>query len=137
MNQHRSAFAFRSVLPITQLLICIAALWPSRYFLLFEIAQSIEAYLPAKARQQQEAGPPINIEIPTLTSQHQEQADKAARIEKMRMEIPAALNFPVLIAQLPYIVPLRREWVPLGMLREEWRVVSWPLAGIFFWWPCG
>ena len=53
------------------------------------------------------------------------------------MEVPVALNFPALIAQLPYIVAMRREWVPNGIMRETWRVLSWPLIGIFFWWLAG
>jgi hypothetical protein len=127
-------FFYRRVLPIAQLLICTIVLWPSRYFVLFQLSQLIQKYVPASAERQ---NPPINIEIPTLTSKQLEEADRAARMEQVRMDVPVALNFPVLIAQLPYIVPLRREWVPGGMMRETWRALSWPVIGIFFWWLAG
>ena len=130
----KARFSYRRVLPVAQLLIAVVALWPSRYLTLFQISQSIHAYVPATA---QRPVPPIDIEIPTLTSQQQQEADRVARIEQLRMELPVTLNFPVLIAQLPYIVPVRKELVPHGFMRETWRAVSWPLAGVFFWWLAG
>ncbi len=127
MSEKASEFAFRRLLPIAQLLICAIVLWPSRYFVLFEVSQSIHAYGPPTA---QRPLPPMNIEIPSLTSQQLQEDDRAARIERMRIEVPVALNFPALFAQLPYIVPVRREWVPRGFMRETWRALSWPLAGV-------
>jgi hypothetical protein len=55
------------------------------------------------------------------------------------MRVPVALNFPVGIAQLPYVIanPAKREWVPKGMLTETWRAVSWPFAGVLCWWSVG
>jgi hypothetical protein len=126
--------SFRRVLPIVQLLICIIALWPSRYFVWFQLSQSLQAYALVKPQHPLSR---INIEIPTLNPHQQQEADSAARIEQLRMEVPVALNFPALIAQLPYLVTIRREWVPLGMMRIVWRGLSWPLAGVFFWWLAG
>jgi len=130
MKEQAAGLSFRRVLPIVQLLICIIALWPSRYFVWFQLSQSLQTYALVKP---QHPLPPINIGIPTLSPQQQQEADRAARIEQLRMEVPVALNFPALIAQLPYVVPIRREWVPLGMMRIVWRALSWPFAGMFFW----
>jgi hypothetical protein len=48
------------------------------------------------------------------------------------MSAPAVLNIPCSLLGL-----LRREAVPLGMLPEFWRSVSWPFFGIIFWWIAG
>jgi hypothetical protein len=53
------------------------------------------------------------------------------------MRVPVVLNFPVTVAQVPYLLVRRREWVPEGMLIESWRALIWPLAGMFFWWLTG
>src|SRR3954464_12278990 len=55
------------------------------------------------------------------------------------MEVPLLLNFPVLIAQVPYILvnSPKREWVPKGMFPETWRALSWPFFGTVFWWLSG
>ena len=47
------------------------------------------------------------------------------------------LNFPVVIAQLPYNLVTRREWHPQGMVIETWRALFWPLAGLVFWFLTG
>jgi hypothetical protein len=134
MKERATGVSFRRVLPIVQLLVCVISLWPSRYFVLFQFSQSLHAYALLKPQQPLPLG---NIELSTLTSQQQQEADRAARIVHLRMELPVALNFPALIAQLPYIVLIRREWVPIGMMRIVWRGLSWSLAGVFFWWLAG
>jgi hypothetical protein len=134
MEERATGFSFRRVLPIIQLLVCVTSLWPSRYFVLFQFSQSLQAYAIVKPQQ---PFPLRNIEIPTLTSLQQQEADRAVRIVHLRMEVPVALNFPALIAQLPYMVFLRREWVPIGLMRVVWRGLSWSLAGVFFWWLAG
>lgn len=55
------------------------------------------------------------------------------------MRVPVALNFPVGITQLPYVIanPAKREWTPNGMLTETWRAISWPFGGVLFWWSIG
>jgi hypothetical protein len=49
------------------------------------------------------------------------------------------LNLPSLLVQLPYVIlnPAKEEWVPRGMDFKTWRVISWPLLGILFWWSAG
>jgi hypothetical protein len=120
-----------------QLLICFLSLWPSRNFILFEVSQAIESYAPTQSRKA--IGPAINIEIPTLTPEQQDAADRATKIEDLRMRVPLALNFPVGIMQLPYVIasPAKREWAPNGMMTETWREISWPFAGLLFWWSIG
>ena len=124
-------------MPAIQLLVCFVSLWPSRYLLLFEVSQSIQSYAPAQSRRA--SGPPLQIDIPTLTPEQQDAADRDARIEYLRMRVPVALNFPVAIVQLPYVIanPAKTEWVPRGMLTETWRAMSWPFAGVLFWWSVG
>src|SRR5256885_13357433 len=134
MKERATGVSFRRVLPMVQLLVCVISIWPSRYFVLFQFLQSLQAYTLVKPQQ------PFtlrNIEVPTLTSQQKQEADRAIRIVHLRMEVPVALNFPALIAQLPYMVLIRREWIPIGMTRVVWRGLSWSLAGVFFWWLAG
>jgi hypothetical protein len=137
MKKQVRPFPFRWALPAVQFLVCFVSLWPSRYFLLFEVSRSIESYAPAQSRRA--SGPPLRIDIPTLTPEQQDAADRAAKNEYLRMRVPVALNFPVAIAQLPYIIanPAKREWVPREMLTETWRAISWPFAGVLFWWGIG
>jgi len=106
---------------------------------LFEVFQSIHADPPEKAQQQQEAGPPINIEIPSLTPQQQQAEDRAFRISDFLIKVPPALNLPVGIVQIPYLLArhIEREWVPRGLLFTTWRALSWPIVGVFFWWLAG
>jgi hypothetical protein len=134
MKEQLRTFPFRWVLPAIQLLICFLSLWPSRNFILFEVSQSIESYAPTQSKKT--IGRAINIEMPTLTPVQQDAADRATKIEDLRMRVPLALNFPVLITQLPYVIasPAKREWAPNGMMTEAWREISWPFAGLLFWW---
>lgn len=91
MKEQAAGISFRRVLPIIQLLICIIALWPSRYFVLFELSQSLEAYALVKP---QRPLPPINVDIPTLTPQQQKEADRAATVEELRMKSSSDAQLP-------------------------------------------
>ncbi len=130
-------FPFRWFLPALQFSICFAALWPTYYFLAFELVQSKDSYWPSHSPAA--SNQVVNIDIPTLTPEQQKVADKAFEIEHLRMKVPVALNLPVGIAQLPYIIPSRekREWAPRGMTTDAWRALSWPFAGVLFWWLAG
>lgn len=44
MPQGRRTFAFRWLLPISQLVLCVVALWPLRSVLIHQLRDSIEAY---------------------------------------------------------------------------------------------
>jgi len=127
----------RWALPIFQLSLCLLALWPMRGFLILEVSRSIESYASAKTVSGSE--PVTQIAIPPMTKEQQQAADKAEGRAFLRMRVPVLLNFPVILAELPYVIasPDKMEWTPRGMLIEEWRALAWPFAGIFFWWCAG
>jgi hypothetical protein len=52
---------------------------------------------------------------------------------------PMALNLPVGIVQLPYVIlnPAKQEWFPARMDFRVWRAISWPIFGLLFWWVAG
>jgi hypothetical protein len=137
MNEQLRIFPFRWLLPALQFSICLISLWPYRYILVFELSSSIESYVRAKPGTA--LSQPLHIDIPTLNPEQQKAFDRAERIEYLRMRVPMALNFPVAIVQLPYVIlnPAKTEWVPRGMLTETWRAISWPFAGVLFWWSVG
>lgn len=135
MKEQLRTFPFRWLLPVLQLSLCLISLWSSRYFLAFELSRSIESYAPAESRTSLKG----SLRIDILTPEQQKAADREAKIEYLRMRVPVALNFPVGIVQLPYVIlsPAKTEWVPRGMLAETWRAISWPFAGVLFWWVAG
>jgi hypothetical protein len=50
-----------------------------------------------------------------------------------------SLNVPSGLVQLPYVTlnPDKQEWIPRELDFKTWRVISWPLIGILFWWSAG
>lgn len=131
---------FRFVLPVAQLLICLMLLWPVREFLFVGAAQSVQAYSSSPPAFRIMPDPRIStIVVPPTTIEQRAKADALIRLLEKRKLTPLVLDFPVLLAQLPYIIssPSRREWVPKGMFTDIWRAISWPFAGIFFWWLLG
>jgi hypothetical protein len=96
-----------------------------RGFLIFDVSRAIQSHTPAKATAESER---IALIAP-LPKEQQQAADKAAKVDFLRMRVPVLLSFPV--------VPDKREWTPRGMLPEEWRALTWPFAGILFWWCAG
>src|SRR6266566_4938478 len=98
MVQERSTFAFRWLLPTTQLLLRSIALWPLRPLLIQQVRDSLYAYrvetnppqrLPEK---QQEA-------IVPLSSRQQSNFETFERLER-REWIPQTLNLPCMLFQL-------------------------------------
>jgi len=131
---------FRFVLPVVQLLVCLMLLWPVRAFLLVGVAQSIHSYFGSAPEFRVTSDlKGSNVVVPPATVEEQTRADALIKLLDRRKLAPLTLDFPVLIAQLPYVLmsPTRREWVPKGMFPDIWRAVSWPFAGIFFWWLLG
>lgn len=137
MATHPRLLPLRWTLPIFQLSVCLLALWPMHHFLIFEMSRAIESHSSAPATGESERI--TLIAPPPMTQEPRQAADKAARIDFLRMRVPVLLNFPVVVAELPYIIasPDKREWTPREMLPEEWRAFSWPFAGILFWWCAG
>jgi hypothetical protein len=135
-DQDRS-FPFRWVLPSIQLVVCVALLWPVRGRLLFGVEDSVGSYSRPTPKGKVVLDPKWLV-VPT-TPELQRTDDLAATVADIRTKAPLGLNFPVLVAQLPYILvsPAKREWIPKGMFPDTWRALSWPLVGIFFWWFLG
>jgi hypothetical protein len=131
-------FPFRWVLPSVQLVVCVALLWPVRGSLFFGVRESIDSYSHPTTKRKVVLDPKWFVVSPT-TPELQRTDDIATKLAEIRMKAPLALNVPVLVAELPYVLvsPAKREWVPKGMLPDTWRALSWPLVGIFFWWFLG
>ena len=130
-------YQIRWVLPVAQLLACLVALWPARGHLLFSVVQAKQLYAPAQQEKTQRSEPQRVIVLPELTPDRQRELDAAEETAMRRMRVPVILNFPVVIAQVTYLLVTRREWLPRGMLIQSWRALSWPLVGLLFWWLAG
>jgi hypothetical protein len=123
---NRRSIAFRWVLPIAEILVCAALLWPWRGFLAWQLRASGHAYWPAKIHE------PVHLNVHLTTTAKTPQETNAEELSDLRLSAPAVLNFPCSLLGL-----LRREAVPRGMLSEFWRSLSWPFFGIVFWWIAG
>ena len=130
-------YQLRWVLPVAQLLVCLVALWPARGHLLVDLILAKQFRAPAQQVAGQLSEPQRVIVLPELTPERQREVDAVYEKALRRMRVPVVLNFPVAVAQVPYLLVRRREWVPQGMLIESWRALIWPLAGIVFWWLTG
>ena len=130
-------YQLRWVLPVAQLLVCVVILWPVRGRLLFGLVEARQFYAPTHQKEGQDSGPHRVIVLPELTPEQLRAFDAAEETALRRMRVPVALNYPVVVAQVPYLLVTRREWRPQGMLIETWRALSWPLAGLIFWWLAG
>jgi hypothetical protein len=129
-------YQLRWILPIAQLLVCFSVLWPVRGRLLFGLTQARPVFAPTH-KEGQIAEPNRVILLPELTPERLRALDAAEESALSRMRVPVILNFPVAVAQVPYLVVRRREWLPQGMFIETWRATIWPLAGLIFWWLAG
>jgi hypothetical protein len=67
-----------------------------------------------------------------------EQKSEYSDFEKREL-VPQVLNLPSGLIQLPYVMlnPSKQERVPVGLDLMTWRVISWPLLGLVFWWSAG
>jgi hypothetical protein len=139
MVQEPHTLAFRWLLPITQLVLSMVVRWPLHTILIQQVRLSIREYrhqqtpLPHLAEGQQFR----ILEVP-LSPQEQMERETFQSLEK-REWVPTMLNLPAGLMQLPYAIlnPSKQEWMPTGMDFKTWRVISWPLIGILFWWSGG
>jgi hypothetical protein len=137
MVQELRTLAFRWVLPITQLVLCVVILWPLRGAIIQQVRHSIDVYWTAKTPQPR---PSENQQLVILvTDPLTPQQRQTLEVLERREWAPMLLNLPSLLVQLPYVIlnPAKQEWVPKGMDFKTWRVISWPLVGILFWWSAG
>src|SRR6266404_2049787 len=125
VNNHR-VMAFRWVLPIAEILVCAALLWPWRGFLAWQLRATGHAYWPTKIEE------PVHFDVKLTAVAQTPREKKAAELAEIRISAPTLLNFPCSLLGL-----LRREAVPRGMLSEFWRSLTWPFFGIVFWWIAG
>lgn len=114
---------FRWILPLAQVAICAALLWPLRGFILFQLQGAIRE-TPNKV---QEPVPDL-----TLPPTAQSPPPPTLSLIELRVQIPALLNFPCFLLGLA-----RSSMVPAGMFAEFWRAITWPVVGTFFWWIAG
>jgi hypothetical protein len=138
-HEHRP-FPYRWVLPCIQLVVCLALLWPVRGLLILGVLESIDLYTHRVPKNSVVWGPRrFDIVVPPVAPENQRKDDALIKAADLRMKAPLALDFPVLVAQLPYILasPAKREWAPKGMPPDIWRALSWPFAGVVFWWFLG
>jgi hypothetical protein len=140
---------FRWVLPIAQLMMCVAILWPLRHMLSREIQSSAEAYrthgaslqggdLPIGA-DKSTAEVRIRVIDPNLLPPNMRPENPERIPITLRLWGPALLNFPAALVELPFSIanPNGRFWVPYGMGLPSWRAISWPLIGLVLWWVAG
>ncbi len=131
-----SVFAFPWLLPLTQIALCIVVVWPLRATLTYEIKDSVQAYRPQKALPRK---PPEDNEPHIVVFDLSPQERRSLEALERREWVPMVMNLPSGLLQVPYaaLKTPKQEWVPRGMDFKTWRVISWPLIGILFWWSAG
>jgi hypothetical protein len=109
---------FSWLLPLGQLLLCAALLWPIR----LTVLRALHIPLPHIVEQ-------------TMLSDCLRWSPK----QNFFFDSIVALDIPAGLIQLPYIMtsPTKREWTPDGIDSRVWRAVTWPLLCIPFWWIAG
>ena len=127
----------RWVLPVANLLVCLVALWPARGHFLSGLMLGRLLRAPAQQKTGRVSEPQRVIDLPDLNPESQREADAVYERAVRHMRVPVVLNFPVAVAQVPYLLVTKREWVPEGVLLESWRALTWPLVGMLFWWLAG
>lgn len=126
---------FRWILPIAQLVLSIEILWPVRHELTQQVQDTIRFSRLSKTRAPT-ANELLAIVIPERLTPEQKSEFKRFETRKW---LPSVLNLPSLLIQLPYVIlsPSKDEWAPIGLDLMTWRAMSWPLAGLLFWWSAG
>lgn len=119
-------------LPVLQLAVCLIFLFPVRGRLWVEIFVATHSHMSAPS-----AGEQRIIVLPPVPPQEEPGLDSRAKLNELCLRVPTVLDLPVLIAQLPYAIVTKREWIPGGIMLETWRALTWPFAGMVFWWWLG
>jgi len=135
---------FRWVLPVAQLLLCVAILWPFRARLTFEIRTSLHAYR-SDGRETQLPKISLRELYPDLLPDYSnlsaviEARERIVEPSRLRLWAPVLLNVPAATAELPFSLsnPDGRYWVPKGMTLRVWQAISVPLIGLVLWWIVG
>ena len=106
------------ILPLGQLVLCAALLWPIRLIVLRA----------------------LHIPIPHIVEQTMlPDCQRWSPKQSFFLNSIIALDIPAGLVQLPYAMnsPTKREWSPEGMDEQIWRAVTWPFLCIPFWWIAG
>jgi hypothetical protein len=110
---NRPGIAFRWVLPIAEILVCAALLWPWRGILAWQIRATAHAYWPAQIHE------PVHLNIVLAPNAETLPETNAEQFVEIRISAPAVLNMPCALFGLA-----RRETVPRGMLSEIWWIAG-------------
>jgi hypothetical protein len=123
--ERTSRLRFSWVLPVAQILLCAALLWPWRLVYDVQFRWSLHAPMPKSLR-----GPTHFVVTPLVPMTPQEV--RARELTNLRLIAPQLLNMPVGFVRLG-----RLASVPGGFIPLFWRSMTWPVLGIFFWWIVG
>lgn len=125
MNK-KLTLSFRWVLPIAQLLVCAALVWPWTGFLVEQLQAVAHSHWPTRVSR-----PVIYIDTVQATRTTPKQ-ERAMELMELRITAPQLLNLPCFALGLG-----SRRAVPTGILPNVWRSISWPFFGAIFWWIAG
>ena len=144
MTDEYRPIPFRWILPVAQLLLCVAILWPLRGELLASVRSSTHAYF---IHDEPRNAPKNDIRVlypdllPDLSNLHEVIEERAYRDRFLRIRLwgPVLLNLPAMWLDLPtvFLTNGKNEWVPTGMSFQYWRALAWPAVGILLWWLAG
>jgi hypothetical protein len=126
-------FRFRFVLPVAQLLLCLAVLWPMRGTIALEARASIRA---SRSSSRFDISPPA---YPRTILPVSGEELLLPRIRERLLWIPSMLNLPSALVQIPQAIwsSTHQAWAPKYMDFLTWRAISWPVIGVLFWWVAG
>ena len=139
MPKSQAPFALRWLLPIVQLILCVTALWPWRVTLVHQLGRSLGAYQalnPSLPKAVQVDGAAASVSAYTYVDPQERRTQQALESHEW---VPLMLNLPSGLVQWPYVIlnPAKEDWRPKGINLRTWRVISWPIIGILFWWCAG
>ena len=111
---------FRFVLPVAQLLLCLAILWLFRGVIVFEIRESVGA----KGRASLDAISRL-IPYPINAMPAPDERLISAKTREQLLWIPSALNLPAMIVDIPLNIwgPDQVEWTPEFIDFVTWRAI--------------
>lgn len=131
------ALPFRWILPVAQLLLCAAILWPIWPDLGREIHASLRAYglAPRAVQSDGGSGDAVTFDLDITSPEWR----RKLRQKEQRERIVVALNGLGGIPEVTYAIvsPAHTAWVPSGIFTFSWLVISWPVLGMFFWFLAG
>jgi len=123
--QRTFRFRFSWVLPVAQLLLCAALLWPWRLAYDVQFRVMVHSHMPAGVK-----SPEFYFRFSPAPMNSEEIG--ARELTNLRLIAPELLNIPLVFTGLA-----RWDTVPRGFIPEFWRALTWPFVGLIFWWIAG